>query len=435
MISVVDSTRIHILNSDSICAGGCVVYWMQKDQRADDNWALVYAIERANEQGVPLVVIFALTDRIANNYVRHYDFMLKGLAQTAAALKARGISFVMRLGYPPAVIAELAIELRACEVVTDESYLRLGRTWRQQAAERLAVRLISICAHLIVPVEAAAEKQMVGVYVLRPRLNKLISHYLTDYPDLRVLHKWKKSPVESLADQDPGAVMRNLDLQIIPAVTTIKPGSQAAQAILDELVDGRLQHYWKRNDPGAPEAQSGLSPYLHYGQISAQRVLYDIVNSPIAETHPDVLDSFTGELLVWRELANNYVYYNDHYRSPAGASTWAQAQLEKHADDPRDFSYSRGQWEQAQTHDALWNAAQIEMVKTGKMHNYLRMYWAKKILEWSASPSEAVATAVYLNDKYELDGREPNGYAGILWAITGLHDRPWFERPVYGQIS
>ena len=213
-----------------------------------------------------------------------------------------------------------------------------------------------------------------------------------------------------------------------------KPGSLAAHAILDELIDGRIRNYGTRSDPNKLDAQSGLSPYLHYGQISAQRIMYDLLNSQIAETSPETMEQFAGELVVWRELANNYVYYNDNYRSLAGAPAWAQKQLQMHADDPRDYIYNRQQFELAQTHDALWNAAQLEMVKTGKMHNYMRMYWAKKVLEWSASAEEAVDICVYLNDKYELDGREPNGYAGILWAVAGLHDRPWFERPVYGQI-
>ncbi len=436
MVSSVHPARVRVVNNKPARpSGACVVYWMQKDQRAHDNWAMVYAIEQANAYKVPLVVVFVLTDKLANNYERHYRFMLQGLAETAGNIRAMGAEFVMRMGYPPQIIADTALELDACEIVTDESYLRLGRSWRIEAGLRSDVLLTAICAHLIIPVDHIAEKQMVGAYVLRPRINKVLNEFLTDYPDIELLNKWKLPKPNSVGDHDPSRLMAMLKLRPDAELSvSLAVGSMAANAILDELIDGRLSTYNKRSDPNELSAQSGLSPYLHYGQISAQRIMYDLLSSQIAEISPEIVEQFAGELIVWRELANNFVYYNRDYRNLAGAPAWAQKQLALHADDPRDYIYNAQQFELAATHDLLWNAAQQELVKTGKMHNYMRMYWAKKVLEWSESPDEAVNICTYLNDKYELDGREPNGYAGILWAVAGLHDRPWFERPVYGQI-
>ena len=189
----------------------------------------------------------------------------------------------------------------------------------------------------------------------------------------------------------------------------------------------KIELYADRNDPTKP-GQSNLSPYFHFGQLAPQRAA---LATPQAGEHSA---SFLEELIIRRELSDNFTYYNDRYDSFDGLAAWAQQTLNDHRNDPRDYVYSLEQWEAARIHDELWNAAQNELITTGKLHGFMRMYWAKKILEWSSSPDEALAIGIYLNDAYALDGRDPNGYVGVAWSVGGVHDRAWFERPVYGKI-
>jgi deoxyribodipyrimidine photo-lyase len=211
----------------------------------------------------------------------------------------------------------------------------------------------------------------------------------------------------------------------------LKSGEQNAQIVLKDFLEKKLDRYAEeRNDPNK-NVLSNLSPYLHFGQISAQRIALTV--NQFYGNHPSS-DSFLEELIVRRELSDNFCYYNTKYDSFEGFPDWAKKTLNDHRKDKREFIYSLEEFEKAKTHEDLWNAAQIEMVKTGKMHGYMRMYWAKKILEWSKSPEEALKIAIYLNDKYELDGRDPNGYTGCAWSIGGVHDRAWTERQIFGKI-
>jgi deoxyribodipyrimidine photo-lyase len=223
------------------------------------------------------------------------------------------------------------------------------------------------------------------------------------------------------------------------------PGERAAAAALLSFLNTKLSKYADdRNNAALPKATSNLSPYLHFGHISAQRVVLethrvsglsfdDLVVPPKAQTVG--AQSFIDEVWVRRELSDNYVYYTPNtYDTFAGLADWSRKTLSDHVDDAREFSYSDADLEAGRTHDALWNAAQLEMVRRGKMHGYMRMYWAKKILEWTSSPEDAIRVAIYLNDKYQLDGRDPNGYAGVMWGVGGLHDQGWKERSVFGKV-
>ena len=219
----------------------------------------------------------------------------------------------------------------------------------------------------------------------------------------------------------------------MPEVTWLAPGEGAARARMTSFLAGpALARYdAQRNDPGAG-ALSNLSPYLHFGQLGGQRLaLATLAAKPRARGAADALFE---ESVVRRELSDNYCHYEPNYDSLDGAAAWARETLEVHSGDPREFTYTRAQFEAAQTHDDLWNAAQKELTVLGKMHGFMRMYWAKKILEWSATPAEALATAIYLNDKYELDGRDPSGYVGCMWSIAGVHDMGWTERKVFGKV-
>ena len=211
----------------------------------------------------------------------------------------------------------------------------------------------------------------------------------------------------------------------------IDSGEKSAHVMLDDFIKSGLKNYaLLRNDP-TENAQSNLSPYLHFGHISSQRVALKIKD---ISSGVESIKAFLEELIVRRELTDNYCYYNQKYDLVAGAAHWAQETLKKHEHDVRDYLYTKKVFENAKTHDELWNAAQLELMYHGKMHGYMRMYWAKKILEWSASPEHAMEIALYLNDKYSIDGTDPNGYVGVAWSIAGVHDRAWFPRKVFGTI-
>jgi deoxyribodipyrimidine photo-lyase len=217
----------------------------------------------------------------------------------------------------------------------------------------------------------------------------------------------------------------------VSEVVWIRSGEREAHRALIKFIKHKLSLYQElRNDP-AMDGQSNLCPYLHFGQLSAQRIALEVMKADAAK---EVKDAFLEELIVRRELSDNFCFYNHDYDSFAGFPDWAKKTLDKHRKDLRAYIYSREQFENGETHDGLWNAAQMEMVKRGKMHGYMRMYWAKKILEWTPSPEIAIETAIYLNDKYELDGRDPNGYTGIAWSMGGVHDRAWNERNVFGKV-
>jgi deoxyribodipyrimidine photo-lyase len=431
--SVVDDSRLSLLNSHKRKEGKCVIYWMQKDQRSKDNWAILRAAEIANEARIPLVVVFVISDKMQNAYVRHYEFMLRGLTDVAKDLASRNIGFILRQGTPWKVITELSLELEAIAVITDQSYLALGKARRQKAALSLNVPLEAVDAAMIVPPEVLSDKQLYAAYIARPKLFDQFDRYLTNFPDLMVDVPWTKDTLSL----DPGDIKGTLELlHLDPSSGPVRlnSGMSAASKALEKFVSHGVGAYKDTSGDPVASSTSQLSAYLHYGQISAQRVAWELKHCALYAADRESIDKYLDELITWRELSTNFVKYNASYASLNGAPEWAQKSLALHQEDERDYLYTREEFENALTHDDLWNAAQHEMVKSGRMHGYLRMYWAKKILEWSPSAVEAVATSIYLNDKYELDGRDPNGYAGILWAIAGLHDRPWFERDVYGQI-
>ena len=431
----VDAARIIDINNQSVdISGSCVVYWMQSDQRAEDNWALQRGVELANSLRLPVVVVFVVYAVPNGNYWRHYDFMLKGLAETAERLRARGIGFAMKYGKPDQVIPACARELKPAAVVTDQSYLAWGMMLRHKVGQSLGVRLEGVDAATIVPPRVAYPKAAYGAYLLRPKLRMLRERFLTEIPADAPDTAWLGNVPSSIDERDLETVLALVKPDKSVGPVGIAPGPAAAQGGLrDFIAKGFGVYAARRNDPMA-QASSRLSAYLHFGQLSSQRVAFEVLNSEAYDAEPEAGEAYLDELITWRELAVNYVLYCASYNTYDGIPAWAQRSLSKHRDDPREFLYTLREFERASTHDELWNAAQLEMVRSGYMHGYMRMYWAKKILEWSESASAAIRMAVYLNDKYSLDGRDANGYAGILWAIGGLHDRPWFDRPIYGQV-
>ncbi|UCE79352.1 MAG: deoxyribodipyrimidine photo-lyase [Nitrospiraceae bacterium] len=408
---------------------GPVIYWMSRDQRINDNWALLYGQRIALKQKSPLVVAFCLVPHFLEATIRQYGFMLKGLKELEAGLLKKNIAFVLTTGTPEKQIPLLVKQLGAACLITDFDPLRIKRKWKAAVAKKINILFHEVDGHNIVPCWITSPKQEYAAYTIRPKINKLLPEFLKKIPSV------KKHPFsfEGKADpvkwQDVHASLR-ID-QCVKEIDWLQPGEKAAKKILKNFVDKKLKMYdTQRNDPTV-DGQSNLSPYLHFGHISAQRIALYIQESDAPKKDKDV---FLEELIVRRELSDNFCFYNEHYDTVDGFPSWAKESLKKYRKKPREYLYSQKQFELAETHDDLWNAAQHEMVTKGKMHGYMRMYWAKKILEWTKSPDQAMEIAIYLNDKYELDGRDPNGYTGIAWSIGGVHDRAWNERRVFGKV-
>lgn len=420
--------RVHTLFPGTENSGP-VVYWMSRDQRVRDNWALLHAQRLAMERKRPLGVVFSLVTDYPGATWRHYAFMLKGLCEVESELKKKSIPFFLLQGETAETIPGFARKYHPALLVTDFDPLRIKRRWKDKISNELLIPMIEVDAHNIVPCRAASDKQEWAAYTLRPKIRKALDTYLIEFPKLKKHpHVWPKMPAP--VSWEKIAQWIKTDRSVVEP-KWIKPGEKAALKALRTFVSSGLTGYDRaRNDP-TRDGQSGLSPWLHFGQLSPQRVALMVMGSHCPKSDRE---AFTEELIVRRELSDNFCLYNDHYDSMEGFPEWARTTLRVHTRDRREHVYTPEEFECSGTHDPLWNAAQMEMVRTGKMHGFMRMYWAKKILEWSPSPEDAMKTAIYLNDRYSLDGRDPNGYTGIAWSIGGVHDRAWNERPVFGKV-
>ena len=409
-------------------AAGPVVYWMSREQRVQDNWALVCAQNIALKHERPLLVVFCLVPDYPGANIRHYGFMLKGLQEVAQNLRKLNISFMLLQGNPPEILPRYLSETAGSFLVTDFDPLRLKKSWQEKVAARIAAPFWVVDAHNVVPCWFASPKQEYGAYTFRPKVKKLLKDFLGEFPGPK-LHPYRSRT--TAAPPDWRQARSYVKDKSVPEVDWIVPGEKAAMEHARRFfAEGLAAYDESRNDPNLA-GQSNLSPYLHFGHIAPQRVALLAEES---KAPAGAKEAFLEELVVRRELADNFCHYNDNYDRFAGFPAWAQKTLDDHREDDREYLYTRGEFAQGGTHDELWNAAQREMVVRGKMHGYMRMYWAKKIMEWSAGPEEAMETAIYLNDRYSLDGRDPNGYAGVAWSIGGVHDRAWQERPVTGKV-
>ncbi len=408
--------------------GGPVVYWMSRDQRCRDNWALEFAREEASKRKAPLEVAFCLAPSFLQAAWRQYHFMLEGLRELEADLLRLNISFAVLAGDPPLVLNRHVRERDARLLVTDFDPLRPKQAWLEKALRSLPVPVFQVDAHNVVPCWVASDRREFSARTFRPRLQRLLPGFLDRFPTMRrhpfgrlegPLIDWKKLEGGLRVDRSVGPV------------ASFKPGEKAARRALRDFIENRLECYATRASRVEDGARSRLSPYLHFGQLSAQRVALEVSASGADAAS---CRAFLEELLVRKELSDNFCFHEPAYDSFYGLPPWGKRTLNEHRRDPRPYLYAADRLEKAGTHDPLWNAAQRMLAEEGYLHGHLRMYWAKKILEWSPSPEEAMETAVRLNDRYLLDGRDPNGYAGIAWSIGGLHDRPFRERPIFGKV-
>ncbi len=409
---------------------GPVVYWMSREQRCRDNWGLIFAQHKALAMRRPLVVVFCLTTAYPGASSRQYGFLLRGLAEVWRDLCSLNIAFTLLQGDPLETLPLFVTDLKPALLVMDFDPLRIKQQWRTRLLQQAQTTVYEVDGHNIVPCWIASQKREYGAYTLRPKLKKLLPAFLTDFPELRV-HPYSSYLLGASSFPDIEKILVDVHRPEIAEVQWISPGEQAAGRRLAEFVEQRLQHYrdW-RNNPNL-NGQSGLSPYLHFGQLAPQRAALEVSRSSV---EPENKEAFLEELIVRRELADNYCWHTPEYDCVSAFPEWAQRTLDAHRLDLREWMLDRDDLDKGNTPEALWNGCQRELREHGRLHGYLRMYWAKKILEWSRTPEEALASAIYLNDRYALDGRDPNGYAGIAWSIGGVHDRPWAERPVFGMI-
>ncbi|MFO7686908.1 MAG: deoxyribodipyrimidine photo-lyase [Desulfobacterales bacterium] len=433
---LIESSRIRLLNQKKMSNGDYVLYWMQQSQRAEGNHALEYAVELANHLDRPLLVAFGLTDTYPEANLRHYRFMLEGLHETAATLAQRGIRLSLQLGSPPDVALNLG--QRAAVIVCDCGYLRFQKAWRQGVARKAVCRVVQVEADVVVPVAVVSRKAEYAARTLRPKLHRHLFEYLTELPDLALkngslgLNLKNSAPNLNLEDIDELLLRLDLDRSVEPVNSFFKGGTREAKKRFKKFLNQSLKHYPDHHNQPQTDDISHMSPYLHFGQISP---LYLALRAKAAEGRlggPAAVAAFIEQLIVRRELAVNFVNFTPNYDTYDCLPGWASQTLSDHRSDKRPHRYSRTQLENAETHDPYWNAAMQEMKHTGFMHTYMRMYWGKKILEWSRTPQQAFYTTLALNNKYFLDGRDPNSYTGVAW-IYGVHDRPWPERPIFGK--
>ncbi|MGD2166215.1 MAG: deoxyribodipyrimidine photo-lyase, partial [Anaerolineae bacterium] len=354
----------------------------------------------------------------------------EGLKETQRALRDRGIQLIVRVKPPVDAVAEFAT--KAALIVVDRGYLREERAWRDRVARRVSCPLVQVESDVVVPVETVSPKEEYAAYTIRPKIHTYLDTFLVPLEVALLQRDSLGLAVGGMEISDVGALLRRLRVNRgAGRVDTFQGGSSEAETLLGDFVSRKLSCYADgRSDPGE-DWLSHMSPYLHFGHISPLEIALRVRRAE--QVGQDNKDAYLEELIVRRELSMNLCFYNSHYDSMACLPDWARETLEEHADDRREYVYDEAALEAGRTHDPYWNAAQREMVLTGKMHGYMRMYWGKKILEWMPHPEEAFRVALELNNRYELDGRDPNGFAGVAWCF-GKHDRAWAEREIYGKI-
>ena len=441
-----NQTRILKLNQHTF-DGKAVLYVMSRDQRVRDNHALLSAQAAAIEQSVPLYVMFNL--KVVKNRAREqYDFMLAGLKEVSADLAALSIQFVMTSGDAVENILRIAAETKAGAIYFDFSPLTGSRERAKKVACDFKGSVVVVDTHNSIPLWVASDKREFAAHTMRRKVHLALETYMVEPGDI-VRHPFEADiVVESMSFEEATQFIGQIPARGMTIAAI--PGEKAAADHLAQFIATGLATYSMNRNDIAVDQQSGLSPYLHYGHISSLRVALEVIQHsdrrPLLfeevklASHGETPSMYDGvnalleEMIVRKELADNFCFYQTAYQSLSSGPDWAQKSLASHAGDIREHIYSRDQWENAQTHDLSWNAAQNQLRKTGKMHGYMRMYWAKKMLEWSETPEIALDDCIYLNDSYSVDGGDPNGYVGILWSMVGLHDRPWFDRPVFGAV-
>jgi deoxyribodipyrimidine photo-lyase len=426
-----DEERIRPLNQKGMRKGDYVLYWMQQSQRSRHNHALEYAVSIANERSLPVVVLFCLMDTYPEANLRHYTFMLEGLEETRQSLDRRGITMVIiKARLEDAVVK---FSQNASCVVCDRGYLRHQKLWRRHVAEKVQCQVVQVESDVVVPVNAASNKAEFSARTLRPKIHKSLHGFLHAVEEIPLKKRFFEPGFDSIDPNDIEAVLRGMDIDrsVTPVSRFFRGGTFQAVKRFKKFTQDRLMLYAGNSNQPQTDDISHMSPYLHFGQISSVYLALQVKS--FLRRHRQDTEAYLEQLIVRRELAMNFVEFSKDYDTFSCIPAWALKTLTEHAPDRREHLYTLDEFEKAQTHDEYWNAAMNEMKITGFMHNYMRMYWGKKVLEWSRSPEEAFNTLLHLNNKYFLDGRDANSYTGVAW-IFGLHDRAWGRREVFGTV-
>ncbi len=430
---MISDDRVSKMNEDGIYLNGdYILYWMQAAQRIHDNHALEFAIRMANKFGCPLVVACVIMPNFPHANLRHFTFMLQGIEALQDDFKARGIGFVLRIGDPTTEIVDLG--QRAKLVIFDGGYSLYERAIRTETSQFLMRDVYNIETNLVIPIERAYSKEAYAAYAIRPSIMRQLDGHLDATEDLIVSNRFidctELALIKSLKIDDVNGFIN----QHLPMLDAVKPspvflgGEKEALRRLQVFIDDGLAQYTTDQSDPSLHGSSMLSPYLHFGQLSPVTVVRAVFASGLKA------EGFIEQLVVRRELSYNYIYYGGKsvFDLSQTLPSWAYETLKAHQGDARPYLYDFETLERGETHDPYWNAAQKEMTITGHMHGTMRMYWGKKVIEWTESPEKAFEILCTLNDKYELDGRDPNGYTGIAWCF-GKHDRAWKERAIFGK--
>jgi deoxyribodipyrimidine photo-lyase len=378
----INPARIFKINLNSEKAGE-IIYLCNREHRVKDNWGLLFAYQKSQQTNQPLRVIFPKAQKKFST--KQEPFMQKGLDDMAKDLKDNSIPFEIATDSILHHLHHAGIVVFDFDPISSLSSI----------LQPIDCAVFEVDSHNIIPARFASQRQEFQAATFRPTVYRNIEEFLTEFP------------------------------------SGFKTATNEADETLIDFIKNKLSIYAEqRNDPNK-DAVSELSKYLHFGQISAQRIAIEIIKSNATRENKE---AFLEELIVRKELSDNFCLYSQNHDSYEAALSWAKTTLETHRTDMREYLYDLEDFENANTHEELWNACQKQLLNEGKIHGYLRMYWAKKILEWSQAPEDAIQTAIYLNDTYALDGCDPNGYVGVLWAIVGLHDRAFFEREIFGKI-
>ncbi len=428
--------------------GDSVVYIMSRDQRVADNHALLAAQEKAVELGVGLAVVFNFISPNGVRAYEHAEFMLAGLKDVSDKLATLSIPFIMTSDTGPKTLETAIKTLNPTALYFDFSPLKGPRALAKKLAKSTGISTYIVDTHNIIPAWVASDKQEFAAHTFRRKVHRLLEQYVLE-PGKPVKHPHTISETPtSMTFADAKKFIESYPKRSI--TIAFEPGEKAAHKRLNTFIEQHLESYALQRNNIVEDHQSGLSPYFHFGQLSSLRVALEVlqhVNEPpllfnearmaspgTIRSAQDGMNALFEEMIVRKELSDNFCLFATNYKTLDSVPNWAVTTLRKHQDDMREFTYTAEELERGQTHDEIWNASQKELTTTGKLHGYLRMYWAKKVLEWSKTPQEALATTIYLNDAYSIDGGDPNGYVGVLWSIAGLHDRPWTERPIFGMI-
>lgn len=421
-----ENKRIKVLNEGENTDGEYVLYWMHSAQRVKYNYSLNFAIKRSNDLKKPLLVLFIVTDSYPEANLRHYKFMLEGLYELKQEFEELNIRFMIIKGE---IISEvIRIGKKAIEIITDRSYLRIGRQWIEEIKSSIKKNFYELDSSLIVAVDESSDKEEYSAATIRRKISKLIDDNLFEISFMKnEINRLEIKDKNEMNFKTVESFLAELNIdRTVSGVDKFIGSYSKAKERLEDFIENKLRRYESESNDPSKELNSYLSPYLHFGQISDIEIALRVKEI-------DYSSAFLEQVIVRRALAFNFVYYNDFYDKYENMTySWALESLEKHKDDRREFIYDLEDLENIRTHDRYWNAAQNEMLKTGFMHNYMRMYWAKKIIEWSISPKKAYENILYLNNKYLLDGRDPNSYAGVAWCF-GKHDRAWKEREIFGK--